>query len=175
MSIITKRGDTGETDLLFGKRAEKSSQRFQAMGAVDELNAALGLVRVQEIRTGARETIDSVQEKLVGLMGELATLAEDEERYKEAGYPQITLDDVAQLEQAAKETEDALNVRYKEWARPGKDASFGSAQLDFARTICRRAERELWAFSESSQPARLYLNRLSDLLWIFARAENVGL
>ena len=175
MSIVTKRGDSGETDLLFGKRAAKSSQLFKAMGAVDELNAALGLVRVQEIPADARSVIDAVQEKLVGLMGELATLPEDTERYAEAGYPRVGIEDVARLETAAKETEAALDVRFKEWARPGKDASVGSAHLDMARTICRRAERELWALESATQESRLYLNRLSDVLWIFARAENVGL
>lgn len=170
MSITTKRGDDGQTDLLFGRRITKTSSLLVAMGAVDELNAALGLARVAKTSDSIRSTIDSVQEKLVGLMGELATHPDDEEKYNTAGYPRITAEDIATLETTAKATESDLEIRFKGWARPGKEASEPSARLDMARTICRRAERELWSLETANPQARLYLNRLSDLLWVYARA-----
>ena len=73
MSIITGRGDAGETDLLFGKRIAKTSLRIEALGCVDELNAALGVARASAANPEWISLIDALQEKLIGLMGQLAT------------------------------------------------------------------------------------------------------
>jgi cob(I)alamin adenosyltransferase len=86
MSIITGRGDSGETDLLFGKRIAKTALRIEALGCVDELNAALGVARASGAKPEWIALIDVLQEKLIGLMGQLATLPEDMERYRGTNF-----------------------------------------------------------------------------------------
>lgn len=175
MSIITGRGDSGETDLLFGKRITKTSLRVQALGEVDELNAALGLARAAGGNDEVKALIDRVQEKLVGLMGQLACLPEDDAKYLEKKYAAITADDVRWLEATAHGFE-ARGIRFKGWARPGAEGSLARAGLDFARAVTRRAERGVWALHAESgtvpEPVRLFFNRLSDLLWILARVKE---
>jgi cob(I)alamin adenosyltransferase len=174
MSIITKRGDDGETDLMFGKRAAKTSLRIAALGAIDELNAALGLARAADAERRHSEVIDRVQNLLFGLMGELACLPEDLVRYRENGYAALTEADLEWLTDSAKEAE-AKGVRFTHWAVPGKEGSMARAHLDHARTVSRRAERHLLMLHENSGDVpltvRLFLNRLSDMLWILARGE----
>ncbi|MFY7817819.1 MAG: cob(I)yrinic acid a,c-diamide adenosyltransferase [Akkermansiaceae bacterium] len=171
MSIITKRGDEGETDLLFGRRIRKTSLRVQALGAIDELNAALGLARAAGLRKEIEEIIDRVQEKLVAAMGQLATLPEDYDRYT---YAAIGAGDVAWLEQMAKDME-SRGVRFTDWARPGAEGAIASAALDMARTVARRAERQSWELHEQggevSADVLLFLNRISDMMWILARVS----
>lgn len=172
MSIITGRGDSGETDLLFGKRIAKTSVRVEALGAVDELNAALGLARVAGAEGDVLALIDAVQERLVGLMGQLAVLPEDEERYREKGFASVGPDEVAWLEREGRAIE-AAGVKFTGWARPGADGSMARAAVDVARSVSRRAERAVLALHESGEPVpeavRLFFNRLSDLLWLLAR------
>ena len=171
MSIMTKRGDDGETDLLFSRRIRKTSLRVQALGAVDELNTALGLSLAAGLRPELETIIDRVQEKLVAAMGQLATLPEDRERYT---YAAIASEDVAWVEETAKEME-SRGVRFTGWARPGAEGAIASASLDMARSVARRAERQSWELHEAggevSQDVLLFLNRLSDLLWILARVS----
>ncbi|MBB80408.1 MAG: ATP:cob(I)alamin adenosyltransferase [Roseibacillus sp.] len=169
MSITTKRGDNGGTDLMFGKRTAKIGNRIEAIGSLDELNAALGLVRV-EANASLGKSIDLLQGYLVGLMGELAVLSEDLEKYRSSGHPSITDDEVKLLENLASELEES-GIVFDGWARPGSKGSRTGAQLDFARTVCRRAERRVLALSEelSNTNILLFLNRLSDLLWLYAR------
>ena len=175
MSIITKRGDEGATDLLFGKRITKTSLRIEALGAVDELNAALGLARALGLHKEWEAIVDRIQERLVAAMGLLATLCEDADRYRTAGYAAIQDDDVIWLETAAQAME-ARGVRFTDWARPGAEGAIGAAALDMARSIARRAERSVWCLHESGEVVdecvRLFFNRLSDLLWILARVEE---
>jgi cob(I)alamin adenosyltransferase len=172
MSIITGRGDDGETDLLFNRRIAKSSKRMEALGSVDELNAALGLARAAGAQGDTLATLDQIQEKLVGLMGQLACVPEDAEHYAGKGYALVRHEDVGELEAVAKRHEEA-GVRFTGWARPGEEGSLVRAGLDHARAVCRRAERAVLALHESGEPVpvevRLYFNRLSDLLWILAR------
>ena len=172
MSIITGRGDEGATDLLFGRRIAKTSLRVEALGAVDELNAALGLARAAGLAEGVEAVVDRLQELLVGLMGQLACLPEDAERYVEKGYARVKPEDVRWIEQIAKEWE-AKGVRFTGWARPGVEHSVARAGLDVARTVARRAERRVWQLHEAEGPLpeelRLFFNRVSDLLWILAR------
>lgn len=176
-SIITGRGDDGETDLLYGKRIAKSSQRIAMLGCVDELNAALGLARAASHDEEVIHLIDGLQAQLVGLMGELACVPEDVPRYAEQFKCALTMDDVLRIEETAKAYE-ARGIRFTGWARPGAEGSIMKAGLDFARTISRRTEREAWILHESGEPVgeaiRLYFNRLSDLLWILARAATEG-
>ena len=175
MSIITKRGDEGTTDLLFGKSIAKTSLRIDALGAVDELNAALGMARAAGLRIEWEGIVDRIQERLVAAMGLLATLCEDHDRYRAAGYSAIHDDDVIWLEETAQAME-ARGVRYTDWARPGAEGAIGAAALDMARSIARRAERSIWILHESGEfvdeCVRLFFNRLSDLLWILARVEE---
>jgi len=172
MSIITGRGDHGETDLLFGKRMAKSSLRSEVLGSVDELNAALGLARAASLDETLIRHIDAIQTRLVGLMGELACEEEDAEKYIAKGYAKISPADVEWIETMAREIESA-GVRFTGWAVPGEAGSNERAALDFARTVARRAERGVWQLVESGiavpTAVRIFLNRLSDLLWIIAR------
>lgn len=174
MGIITGRGDNGKTDLLFGRRAEKTGLRVEALGAVDELNSALGLARSAELQAELEAVVDRVQETLVGLMGQLACLPEDGEKYAAKGYARVAEEDVAWLEEQAKIFEDR-GVRFQGWARPGAEHSMARAGLDLARSVARRAERRVWELHETEgplpEPVRLYFNRLSDLLWILARVN----
>lgn len=175
MSIITGRGDSGDTDLLFGKRIAKSSLRIEALGNVDELNAALGLARAAASNEEWIELIDGLQERLVGLMGQLACLPEDEARYQEKKYAALTPEDLDWVVTVARGYE-ARGIRFTGWARPGAEGSLARAGLDFSRAVARRAERSVLALHASGESVpevvRLFFNRLSDLLWILARVEN---
>jgi len=174
MSIITGRGDSGETDLLFNKRITKTSLRIEALGNVDELNAALGLARAAAHDAEWIALIDSLQERLIGLMGQLAYLPEDEQLYQEKKYAALTTADLDWLVAEARKYE-ARGVRFTGWARPGAEGSLARAGLDFSRAVARRAERSVLALHESGEPVpevvRLFFNRLSDLLWILARVS----
>ena len=170
MSIVTKRGDRGMTALMYNRQVSKCHPRVEAYGAVDELNAALGLARAAAEHDLLRERLASLQKDLVLLMGELATAMEDLPRYVKDGHSLVTPVLTATLEKWIKELE-AANVPAKGWATPG--ANTASASLDLARTICRRAERRVCALQEAGQLDNpeivIYLNRLSDLLWLLAR------
>jgi cob(I)alamin adenosyltransferase len=175
MSISTTRGDRGETDLLFGRRVFKSHPRVEAVGAVDELNAAVGLVRAAPAPPLAltAEVLTEVQDDLVSLMGEVSTLPEDQDRYDEAGYARLGEDAVERMSEAVSHLENQFATRFKDWAKPGAERNLVSAQLDFARTVCRRAERAVLRLKDThSEVALRYLNRLSDVLWLLARHED---
>ena len=173
MSIITKTGDDGTTGLMYNRRVPKSHPRVEAYGAVDELNAALGMARARAAEEFAHESLLAIQKDLVILMGELATLPEDLERYRKDGFSVVTPEMTLRLEKLAKEIE-SQNISFRGWATPG--ANEVSAALDLARTIGRRAERRIISLRET-QPADhseipRYLNRLSDFLWLLARWEE---
>lgn len=177
MSIVTRTGDDGETSLLFGRRIAKTDPRIEAVGAVDELNAALGVVRATGGATGgAAETVDLIdrlQGRLVGLMGELGILPEDAERYAGKGYPVLGEADVVELDGEAARLE-GKGLNFEGWARPGAAGSLVAAHLDVARTVCRRAERRVLALGEgvANGNVAVFLNRLSDVLWLLARDEE---
>lgn len=175
MSIITGRGDDGETDLLFGRRVAKTSLRVEVLGTVDELNAALGWARAAGLLEEVERIIDRVQQDLVGLMGQLACLPEDAGSYRDKGFARVEEEQVAWLEQRAREFE-GRGIRFSGWARPGLEHSLGRAGMDLARGVARRAERRVWELHQQQggvpETVRLYFNRLSDLLWILARAEG---
>jgi cob(I)alamin adenosyltransferase len=171
MSIATKTGDAGETSLMYGRRVPKTDRRVDAYGTVDELNAALGLVRATTEERLVQEVVLSVQKELVLLMGELAVADQDRERYLKDGYEVLNEAAVDRLTDVVHDLEKNYHVNFKRWATPGH--SLSSAALDLARTTCRRAERRVVGLAESSGYVNAesvrYLNRLSDILWLFAR------
>ena len=170
MSIVTKTGDNGTTALMYGRRVPKTHPRVKAYGCVDELNSALGMARATARHPWVNDQLLPVQKDLVTLMGELALLPEDAPRYRQDGYPQFTGDLVAKLDTLAKAIE-GQKIHFKGWATPG--ATVNSAALDVARTVCRRAERHVCALQEAAELGNeqiiVYLNRLSDVLWLLAR------
>jgi cob(I)alamin adenosyltransferase len=174
MSIVTKRGDHGTTALMYNRQVSKCHPRVEAYGAVDELNAAIGLARAAAGAKPLGERLAAVQADLILLMGELATAVEDLPRYTKDGYGVVTPAMTARLEEWARELE-AAKVSTAGWATPGANAV--SAALDLARTVCRRAERRACALQEADQLKNpellIYLNRLSDVLWLLARSVEV--
>jgi cob(I)alamin adenosyltransferase len=171
MSIATKTGDKGTTGLMFGHRVPKTDLRIEANGSVDELNAALGMVRATVQDAFITDPIFSIQKELVILMGEIAVADEDRERYAKGGYEFVTATMVDRLTAIIDDLEKNHKISFKHWATPG--ATLGSAALDVARGVCRRAERrviELRGKIETVNPEIIrYLNRLSDLCWLYAR------
>lgn len=167
MSIATKTGDKGETSLMYGRRVPKTDSRVAAYGAVDELNATLGLARATNSDSTVAREIETVQKELITVMGELATAEEDIERYTGDGFAVTTSAMVERLTNRVDEIEKDKLPPQKGWATPG--ATVGAASLDLARTTCRRAERAVAAITPRNGEILRYLNRLSDLLWLLAR------
>jgi cob(I)alamin adenosyltransferase len=171
VSIATKTGDAGETGLMYGRRVPKTHPRVEAYGTVDELNSSLGLVRATTNETLIQEVVSSVQKELVILMGELAVSDETRDRYLKDGYKVVTAAMVDRLTDVVNDLEKSYHIVFKHWATPGH--SLSSAALDVARTTCRRAERRVVAMAGGTEyvnpEAIRYLNRLSDVLWLFAR------
>jgi cob(I)alamin adenosyltransferase len=170
MSIATKTGDGGTTGLMYQRRVPKTHARVEACGTIDELNSALGLARATATEKFVSENLFWIQKSLVDVMGEVGVLAEDLPRYAKDGYTLVSPEMTAKLDALVREIE-AQKVSFKGWATPG--ATQNSAALDFARTVCRRAERRVCALREAGELPNaeiiIYLNRLSDLLWLFAR------
>ncbi|MHA3773449.1 cob(I)yrinic acid a,c-diamide adenosyltransferase [Verrucomicrobiota bacterium sgz303538] len=171
MSIATKTGDHGTTALMFGRRVSKTNSRVTAYGAVDELNSALGMVRAFCGDEQVASRVYEVQKELVILMGELAVEPVDRERYAEKGFQFVTAAMVDALTANVDDLEKNHLISFKHWATPG--ATQPSAVLDVARTACRRAERYVVALHEAGGEVNpeivRYLNRLSDLCWLWAR------
>jgi cob(I)alamin adenosyltransferase len=136
---------------------------------VDELNAALGVARPSAEHDFVRNNLLVIQKDLIVLMGELCVQPEDLPRYVKDGYSLVTPVMTATLDALVGEIEEQNS--FKGWATPG--ATPPGAALDLARTICRRAERRVCALKEAGELKNaeiiIYLNRLSDLLWLFAR------
>ena len=170
MSIATKTGDDGMTALMYGRRVPKNHPRIEACGAVDELNAALGVARASAKHDFVRGNLLAIQKDLIVLMGEIGVATEDLPRYVKDGYPVVLPEMTAKLDALVHEIE-AQKINFKGWATPGE--TLNAAMLDAARTVCRRAERSVCALKESGELRNaeivIYLNRLSDLLWLFAR------
>ena len=171
MSIVTKTGDKGETSLMYGRRLSKADPHVDAYGCVDELNAALGLARAISTDEFLSDEIFAAQKDLIIVMGELATAPEDRERYVKDGFHLTTGEMVDRITSVIFKLEKDKSLYPKDWVIPGGTAV--SAALDFARVICRRAERYIAKFSVGGKDFNLeilrYLNRLSDLCWVLAR------
>ena len=157
--IYTRTGDEGTTGLGDGSRIAKDSLRVSAMGEIDELNCTLGMVLVVPIRDEIRATLNEVQHKLFNLGGELCM----------PDYAAISADDIHWLEQELDHYNAALPP-LKEFILPGGGPAAAACHL--ARAVCRRAERQLVALAREeaiNQQTRMYLNRLSDLLFVISR------
>jgi cob(I)alamin adenosyltransferase len=160
--ITTRTGDSGETGLGDGARVAKDSARIAALGDVDELNSAIGLILAEEIPAPVRAVLEQVQHDLFDLGGELSI----------PGHSLLTDDQVQELETALEQWNAGLPP-LKEFILPGGSRAAAAAHL--ARTICRRAERALVALGRGEpvgDAARRYLNRLSDLLFVAGRSLN---
>lgn len=156
---------------MYGRRVGKTNARVDAYGCVDELSAALGLARAAAADPLSSEQILLAQKELITVMGELATAPEDLDRYVKDGFHLTTSTMVDRLTASVDDLEKNKLRPFKGWAVPGATAD--SAALDFARTVCRRAERRVAALTTEAanfNPEILrYLNRLSDLCWLLAR------
>jgi cob(I)alamin adenosyltransferase len=170
--VYTRRGDRGETDLVGGARVAKDSARIDAYGTVDELNAAIGVARAVNASTPraakARELDDilrRLQNELFDLGGELATPADA----FQPGMFRVGPGEVTALEQLLDRCQKGLQP-LKSFVLPGGGPV--SAFLHMARTVCRRAERDvlrLMRHDEIGEWPLAYLNRLSDLLFVLSR------
>jgi cob(I)alamin adenosyltransferase len=170
MSIVTKTGDQGETSLMYGRRVQKNDPRVEAYGSVDELTAALGLARAACNDNFVTEQIFAAQKELIDVMGELATLPEDRQRYLKDGFHVTDTKMVDRVGAVIVDLERDKSLYPKDWVIPGANAV--SAALDFARTTCRRTERRVATLNDPNPEILRYLNRLSDLCWILARATE---
>lgn len=168
MKIYTKTGDKGDTALIGGQRVPKDALRVEAYGTVDELNSVLGIVLADSNDGGAELVLKSVQMKLFALGAELAT----PDPARNPAIPRITSDDTAHLEQLIDSFSAGLPA-LRNFILPGGSRS--AARIHFARTVCRRAERTVVRLSHKepvSEETIVYLNRLSDLLFVLARHVN---
>ncbi len=157
--IYTRTGDEGTTGLGDGSRVPKDSPRIEVMGDVDELNSLMGLLLVHPVRDSIRHVLNEVQHKLFDLGGELCM----------PGFTAISAEDVAFLEQAL-DQHNAELPPLKEFILPGGGPA--AAACHMARAVCRRAERRLITLDRQeplSPHLRSYINRLSDLLFVFGR------
>jgi cob(I)alamin adenosyltransferase len=170
--IYTRTGDTGETSLLGGGRVRKDEQRIETIGEIDEVNAALGVVRMEVARGGAEclgvdELLSRIQHLLFDIGAELAMPPGGK---REAGA--IADAHVTELE-AEIDRYDAQLAPLRAFILPG--GSPAAAQLHLARCVCRRAERRLVELA-AAEPVRgellRFVNRLSDLLFVLARFAN---
>jgi cob(I)alamin adenosyltransferase len=169
MRIYTRKGDDGTTGLLFGGRVRKDSPRPAAYGEVDEAQAALGLARAEcERGSELDELLIRLERDLWVVMGELAT-APDNRHKLEPDTSLVTAEMVTALEPVI----DDLTERFEpptEFVVPGQNRT--AALLDVARTVVRRAERRCIEVVPEGSHVVAYLNRLSDLVWIMARAQE---
>lgn len=179
MSIATRKGDQGQTDLLFGCRLAKSHPRVHALGAVDELNAALGPLRIAALRKETQQIVPQIQRWLIELMGELATPPGDETRYAATHPERISTPNVVWLDEWVAKLEAGGALKFKGWALPGEAGVMSGAYADLARVACRRAERNVIDLQGTpdqvpNEELIRFLNRLSDVLWLLARWEEQG-
>jgi cob(I)alamin adenosyltransferase len=169
VKIYTRTGDAGETGLFDGRRVAKSDLRVDAYGDVDELNAAIGAALASRVDAGMSAMLEAIQRDLFAVGGRLADptrkVAERVEKTR------VGAADVARLEQWIDQLESELPP-LRRFILPG--GSPAGASLHLARTICRRAERRIVLLGAQEVPAELlaYVNRLSDFLFVAARAVN---
>ncbi|MEW5798770.1 MAG: cob(I)yrinic acid a,c-diamide adenosyltransferase [Bacteroidota bacterium] len=168
MKIYTKAGDTGETSLFGGERVPKDALRIEAYGSVDELNSLLGVARAMKPKKKIDAILDLLQHQLFELGADLATPKNAKDDY----IPRITAAHVTELEKVI----DSLEIKLKPlkvFILPG--GSKVASHLHLARTVCRRAERAVVRLSRNENIGTdvvVYLNRLSDLLFVLARFAN---
>lgn len=160
--IVTKTGDTGQTGLGNGVRINKSHPRIKTIGEVDELNSAIGYLRSFPLESSTLTLLELIQNHCFELGAELCV----------PDTTQITIEHVAILEQALETLNQELPP-LKEFILPGGTPE--GAYCHLCRTVCRRAERTLVELAQNetiSENSLIYLNRLSDLLFVLARSIN---
>jgi cob(I)alamin adenosyltransferase len=169
MSIATERGDGGQTSLPGGTRISKADLRVDAYGTIDELISSMGLARAMCPNAEIREFVKSIQKELFKIGSAVAGPREDSK-------PAVEIDD-GMVDRLTAEVHriEATDGLLADWSLPGEDVA--SAAFDVARTVCRRAERLAVRVAAEDIPipanAVRYLNRLSDLLWLFGRLIEV--
>jgi len=167
VKIYTKTGDDGQTGLFGGPRVRKDAPRIEACGAVDELNALLGLARAANLPNGVDDVVLRVQHQLFDLGAEVATPTPEQHGQRNIGPRQIEW-----MEEQIDRYEELL-APLTNFVLPGGSAA--AAHLHAARAVCRRAERRLVTLAAEETMATdlvVYLNRLSDLLFVLARRAN---
>ena len=169
MSIATMQGDSGETSLVGGVRVLKSDLRVETYGTVDELNSVLGFARSICSQPEIKAWTEEIQRTLFRLGGSLATPPETKKQ-----PPTISAEDVERLTELVHKIEGTEGL-LSDWSLPGAHPE--AAAYEMARTTCRRAERTAVRFIESGGEVApniiAYLNRLSDLIWLFGRLLEV--
>ena len=166
--IYTRAGDAGETSLGDGTRVSKRHPRVAAYGDVDELNALVGVALAGDLSSRFRVLLERVQNELFDLGADLSVPLDDDRKER----LRVAQSQVSALERACDDFNAELEP-LRSFVLPG--GTEASARLHLARTVCRRAERHALAIEDDVNPAALaYLNRLSDLLFILARAANAG-
>jgi len=164
-SISTKKGDTGRTTLARGVPVSKASLRVESYGTVDELNSAMGFARAICGEQELRERTKTIQQQLFQIGSALATAPESR-----SGESPVTAEMIEGLTEQVHQLESLEGI-LADWSVPGETA--GGAAYDLARTICRRAERCVVRLVEAGEIVEpnviAYLNRLSDLLFLFSR------
>ncbi len=169
MKIYTKTGDKGMTSLFGGKRVFKNDVRLESYGTIDELNSLIG-VALNKVETDeSKKILRKVQNDLFVLGSDLST--PEETKYK---VPRVAKEMVDYLEEQI-DLIDGKIPQLKTFILPG--GSEGASILQFVRTVCRRAERrtvELQQLEQINETAIVYLNRLSDLLFVLSRFENIS-
>jgi cob(I)alamin adenosyltransferase len=175
MKIYTRGGDGGFTALFGGARVRKDVPRIEAYGAVDELNSVLGWAGAELGEADLREMIGRIQSELLDIGSELATPEREKLESRGQRLPQVGDREIDELERWIDALEGELTP-LRNFILPG--GASAAAALHVARTVCRRAERRVVALAqqESVSPEAIrYLNRLSDLLFVMARAVNARL
>lgn len=169
MTIVTRTGDNGTTGLVGGKRVSKTDPRIEAVGTVDELNALLGVVRCEQLPKDVETALEEIQHRLFTLGADIASPAGTKahtERIQPAHIPALD----AWIDRMEPQLPPLMN-----FILPSGNAA--GAHLHHARTVCRRAERSVVALSQTEEinpEVIVFLNRLSDLLFVAARTANAA-
>jgi cob(I)alamin adenosyltransferase len=164
MKIYTKTGDQGNTSLIGGQRVPKTHERLDGYGSVDELNAWIGLIACQDIADKHKTLLHNIQNQLFVVGSHLACPTSE----KATTLPQLHVNDIALLEQAIDDI-DAHLPKLKNFILPGGNTVSSYCQI--ARTVCRRAERNILRINDfkPDKQVLIYINRLSDYLFVLAR------
>jgi cob(I)alamin adenosyltransferase len=168
MKIYTKTGDEGKTSLFGGEKVDKNNIRIKAYGTVDELNSVIGLSLTEDVNIKTREILVELQHTLFLIGGELATPP----TVNSSAIKHVSDNEISFIEKKIDELEIDLSP-LKNFILPG--GSKAAAILHLARTVCRRAEREIVEIDQNEKINKkviIYINRLSDLLFVMARFEN---
>ncbi len=167
--IYTRKGDGGNTSLGGGQKVPKDHPRISSYGTVDELNSVIGVAIALGLNDKLTAALTTIQNELFHLGSDLCFVEEDKEQYK---IPQIEARHVTKQEALIDELNNVVGP-LQNFILPG--GTMGAAQLHVARTVCRRAEREIIVLAGEEAIGEYvlpYLNRLSDLLFVMSRYDN---